>query len=216
MNEISNIAKFLTIFLLVLAACTAQSQVEVGIRGGVAFSKQKFDNYSFPPHLSNHIEGIEVGATLNWFFLRSFFLQPELTFIQKGGIISFHTLKINNVEAAALFGYERKCEKLSLFVSSGAFVDRVLNIARGSTGNSTPDREIEVFNWGWGLMYGGGAAIPIGNGWIGLAGRFRHSLSSFRRISYFADLGGNPETPFIVNYKNRGWSINLYYKIDIP
>ena len=159
--------KFITIFLLILLPIAARSQVEVGVRSGVAFSKQKYDNYSYPPHLSNHIVSIEAGAMLNWFFLRSFFLQPELTFIQKGGAYSNSTVKIDHLEAATLLGYERKCEKLSLFVNSGVFMDRILNrIMDRSVGNDNDE-----YNWGWGLMHGGGAAIPIGKGWIGLAGR---------------------------------------------
>ncbi len=204
--------KLAPIFLLIWLPFSASSQVELGVRSGVAFSKQKFDNYGFPPHLSKHIEGVELGATLNWFFLPSFFLQPELNFIQKGGDYSNRTIKINCLEAAVSLGFERKCERLSLFLNSGVYIDRIINkIMDRPVGNN-----IEDYDWGWGLMHGGGAAIPIGKGWIGLAGRYRYSLSGFRK-AYATDINGEriPGQDPIIIYKNKGWSINLFYKIDI-
>jgi hypothetical protein len=145
--------------------------------------------------------------------MRSFFLQPELSFVQKGGAYpNDHPDKINHLEAATLLGFEKKCETLSLFLNAGLFGDRVIKKVLDRRGGKDNDE----FDWGWGLMYGGGAAIPIGKGWIGLAGRYRHSISGFRKI-YETDIFREripDRDPIIIN-KNRGWSINLFYKIDI-
>jgi len=205
--------KFTTLFLLILLPIAVRSQVSVGVRSGVALSKQKYTTFGYPPDLSNRIVGIEAGALLNWFFVRSFFLQPELTFIQKGGAYPDGTNKINHLEAVVLLGFERKCEPLSVFLNSGVFLDRILSVLNDGAGPLPPfpSNEFEN-NWGGGLLQSGGAAFHVGKGWIGLEGRYRYSLSYFRDIDG-NDIGGDPGP--VLKLSNKGWSMNLTYKIDI-
>ena len=213
MNEMSNIMKFTTIFLLILLPVLVQSQMTIGFKSGVALSKQKYEVFRDPLDLSNRLVGIEAGVMLNWFFQRSFFLQPELTFIQKGGAYPDGTNKVNHLEAAALLGFERKCEPLSVFLNSGVFLDRVVNVINDESGPLPPfpPNEFEN-NWGWGLLQSGGAAFNVGKGWIGLEGRYRYSLN------YFRDIDGNDindEPGPVLKLRNKGWSFNLTYKIEI-
>jgi hypothetical protein len=206
--------KFITIFLLILLPIAARSQVEVGVRSGVAFSKQKFEVFGYPSELSNSIVGIDAGVMLNWFFLHNLSLQPELSFIQKGGAYPNGTNKINHLELAALLGFERKSGQLSVFVNSGVFLDKVLNTPKDGYGPLAPypPNGFEYNNWGWGLIHSGGSAIQVGKGWIGLVGRYRYSLNYFRDVDG-TDINDDPGP--ILNLRNKGWSINLYYKIDI-
>ena len=206
----------MTIFLLILLPIGVRAQIEVGVRNGIAFSKQKYDNFGYPPLLSNHVIGVDAGVMLNWFFMRSLFLQPELNFIQKGGIYPNGANKINHLELATLLGYEKKSEELSAFVSSGLFLDKVINIPKDEGGPLAPYQpdEFEDNKWGLGLIHSGGASVKIGKGWIGLAGRYRHSLTDFRHV-YGVDVNGDPSHDPIVNFRNKGWSINLTYKIEI-
>ncbi len=211
--------KFTTIYFLMVLPVAMQSQVDVGVRSGIAFSKQKYDNFCHSPCTSNHILGMETGIMLNWFFLPSFFLQPELSFVQKGGTHIGHkknTNKVNQLEMAALFGYSWKNEQLYVFVNTGLFLDRILNIVKYEGGPLSPYQleEVEDNNWGWGLAHGGGAAIQVGKGWLELAGRFRHSQIESRHIYEFSINGERSQDP-VLNYKNRGWSISLAYKIGI-
>ncbi len=208
--------KLTTLFLLILLPIAIQSQVEVGFRSGVALSKQKFDSFGYPHDLSNHIAGLEAGAMLNWLFVRGFFLQPEITFIQKGGVYPNGTIKTNSLEIATALGFERKCEPLSIFLSSGIFLDRILNKPLddgGPTAPYSPD-DLDDNDWGWGLLQTGGVAIDVGKGWVGLEGRYRYSLSYFRHV-YGIGVDGEPSPDPIVNFRNKGWSINLTFKIEI-
>lgn len=210
--------KFTAIFLMVLLPVVAWTQIEMGVRGGVAFSRQKFDNFCHTPCTSHHIVGIDAGVMLNWFFRPRFYLQPELSFVQKGGVYNDinGTNKINQLEIATLYGYAWKCEQLSVFVTTGLFLDRILNTPKNEGPYTTayPQNGVEDNKWGWGLIHGGGAAIPVGNGWIGLEGRYRYSQIESRYVYGFSINGERTPDP-ILNYKNKGWSISLTYKIGI-
>jgi hypothetical protein len=143
-------------------------------------------------------------------------LQPEITFIQKGGGYPNGTIKANNIEIATMLGFKRKCEPLSVFLSSGIFLDKILNIPLddgGPTAPYSPD-DLDDNDWGWGLLQVGGASIQVGKGWIGLEGRYRYSLSYFRHV-YGIGIDGDPSSDPIVNFRNIGWSINLTFKIEI-
>ena len=211
--------KFTIICSLLLLPILTLSQVTVGIRSGMAFSKQKYDNFCHSPCTSNHIIGMEIGAMLNWFFLNDLFLQPEFSFVQKGGTYISHVKdinKINHIETAILAGYEKKSEQLSIFVNSGLFLDRVLKILKYEGGPFSPYHpdEIKDNKWGWGFIHSGGVAIPINNGQIGIEGRYRYSLNEYRRI-YELSIDGERSPNSVLNYKNKGWSINLTYKATI-
>ncbi len=207
--------KSTTIFLLFFLPIAAWSQVEVGIRSGVSFSKQKFIVFEDPAEISDRIVGIDAGVMLNWFFLHSFFLQPELSFTQKGGAYPNGSNRINHLEAATLIGYERKNERLSAFISSGLFLDRVVGRPKDGAGPHAPypPNWFGYNSWGWGLLQSGGVAVQVGKGWIGVSGRYRYSLSDFRNIYDVYIIGDPPEQ--ILNLKNKGWSVNLTYKINI-
>ena len=207
--------KFAAVLLLVFLSLTAQSQVEVGIRSGVAVSKQNFIVFEDPAQSSDQVVGVDAGMMLNWFFLPSFFLQPELSFTQKGGSYPNGSNKINHIEVATLVGFERKSEKLSAFIGSGLFLDRVIGRPKDGAGPHAPYPPdwFEHNSWGWGILQSGGIAIQVGQGWIGMSGRYRHSLNDFRNIHDVFIIGDPPEQ--ILTLKNKGWSINLTYKIEI-
>ena len=205
--------KFKTIFLLILLPIGVGAQIEFGIRSGVAFSKQKYTTFNYPPDLSNYMVGAEAGIVLNWFFSHNFFMQPELNFIQKGGAYPDGTNKINHLEVAFLLGFERRRESSSFFLNTGAFMDRVLKVINDKAGPLPPFPPNTFENkWGWVLVQAGGVRFKAGKGWIGLCGRYRYSLNYFRIING-EDIGDDPGP--ILNLRNKGWSFNLNYKIDI-
>jgi hypothetical protein len=147
-------------------------------------------------------------------FSKVLYLQPELTFIQKGGdkafLIDNLTIKTNQLELAALVGYKVKTNWLSIFFNPGVFYGRI--ISKSIDGNPFLNPYKQAYsNWDFGLIFGGGIEFPIGSGKIILEGRYRPSLNNFGRIE-----DADPNDPiFDSSLKNRGWGLNLGYSIVI-
>ncbi len=207
--------KFNLIFYFLFAAMALNAQNAIGIRTGIFSAKHDYGYIG--GGLSDNVLGIEAGAMARFHLFKGLFVQPEFTFIQKGGnkalIISNLDIKTSQIETAALLGYEFKYQNFSFFVNSGAFYGRIIN--KSTEGNLFTNLEYtENFDddWDEGLIYGGGIGFSIGKGKLIFESRYRQSFNRFRVIA----AGSSPESVSIaVPLKNQGWGFNLGYIMPI-
>lgn len=197
------------------------AQHSFGIRGGTSFSQNKFDSFG-NKNKSDVITGLEIGIFGRFFFYKNFFFQPEISFIQKGGIPDFdiplntQKIKTNYLGPAVLLGYEFTSEKHILFGNLGTHFNYLLNQA--TTESFDPLSLYDYYevvdkNWDVGLISGVGAGFLINNSKLILEVRYNHSFGQFRLIN-----AGNNDINIPLQYitlKNRGWGLNLSYTVSL-
>jgi hypothetical protein len=151
-----------------------------------------------------------------WSFLDKFYIQPELTFIQKGGDISNRIVKVNQLEIATLIGYEVQLKSISFYINSGVFLGRVLSLSKDEDpfANAAITLSSHDEDWDWGFVYGIGTDMKIGVGRLGFEARYRMSQNDFRYTTQGTLVGGSiPNPSFFIFLKNRGWGLNLSYRV---
>jgi len=199
------------LFITFIFTISANCQNHIALRTGIFFSKQDYSSLL----ITDEVKGLELGLSTRIFLYESGFVQPEISFIQKGGLwknpMDDFEIKINQLEIAALLGYELKLKNLSIFPNLGIFIGK--NINEGTRGNPFNNFDYVAFideDIEWGFIYGGGIGIQLGKGKLFAEYRYRFSKKHFRLI----DRGSSP-TNTLPNIKitNKGWGFNFGYAL---
>ena len=207
--------KLIPIFIFLIIVIPVRCQNHFGIRSGVSFSRQDYGYVG--GGLSDYVTGMEVGAICRIHLFKGFNIQPEISFLQKGGkkdfILDQLIIKTNQLEFTMLLGYQLDIKRVSLYLGSGGFLGRVLS--KTTDGNpfvNLPHKRYSDNNWDYGVFFSSGFSFPVGVGKILLDCKYRYSSNRFRLI----ELGNSPESiAATIELYNRGWGFTIGFCIPI-
>jgi hypothetical protein len=207
--------KLIPIFIFLIFVIPVRGQNHFGIRSGVILSKQDYGYVG--GGLSDYVTGMEVGAISRIHLFKGFYIQPELSFLQKGGkkdfILDKLKIKTNQLEFSMLLGYQFDIKRVSLYLNSGGFLGRVLS--ESTDGNPFSNLAYKRYfdnNWDYGVIFSSGFSLSVGVGKILLDFKYRYSENRFRLI----ELGSSPENvATTISIYNRGWGGTIGFCIPI-
>ena len=121
--------KLIPVFIYLFFVIPLKGQNHFGIRSGVIFARQ--DHGYVGGGLSDYVIGKEVGAVSRIHLFKGFYIQPELSFLQKGGkkefLLDDLIIKTNQLEFSMLLGFQFDIKQVSFYLNSGGFLGRVLS-----------------------------------------------------------------------------------------
>ncbi len=211
---------------LAIAGATANAsmaQLYVGVKGGGTLNT--VSGKAAEGSKKDMLFGYGFGALVNYGFSRSFSLQPEVMFIQKGGKTSSETtddftqLKANYIEIPILAKAQFGGEKFKGFVVLGPYASywvggKTKTNILGAESNESINFDNDIDDDGYrqnridvGLSGGLGMQYAIGRGNIFLDARYGFGLSDMNR--YKTDPDGYKKQ------SNRSAQLSLGYAIRL-
>ena len=167
--------------------------------------------------LSDYVIGMEVGAVSRIHLFKGFYIQPELSFLQKGGkkefLLDGLIIKTNQLKFSMLLGYQFDIKQVSFYLNSGGFLGRVLSESTdGNPFYNFPYKRYFDNNWDYGLIFGSGFSFSVGAGKILLDFKYRYSENRFRLMEW----GNSPESiAATISIYNRAWGCTIGFCIPI-
>lgn len=164
------ILQCLTTFLLMFFCLQLNAQTYFGLRAGTNFTNaSKNIDVSFGSGLTTRrMIGINIGTYFEFALNKSFSLQPELNFLQKGfvrEITRTHTYRFNYLELSMLLKIKqskiilnkKKGKKMAIYGACGPYVAYAFSITSNHDKDDDPNNREED----WGLLASVGTALPI-------------------------------------------------------
>jgi hypothetical protein len=209
--------KILPVVLLLSTFFTAGAQLRLGVRGGVHFAKQSYkveDFFGFNINTDN-ITAISLAGMAEITVAGDFAVQPELSFIQKGGKLetedeygekSSAKNVINHIDVPILLKYKFGSEKIGGYLAAGPAFGYALSGTTEANGEKEDIdfKEAEYKRFEESVNFGGGIGINVGSGQVFLDLRYNWGLT---------DHSDEEEDAFTT--KNKGFGISLGYLFSL-
>ncbi|MEM9822364.1 MAG: porin family protein [Bacteroidota bacterium] len=208
-------------FLFLLTSLQVNAQSYLGLRSGLSFANVRTVNIETPEPGPDHINGINAALFVELGISKSFAIQPELNFLQKGyrvqemfdGLTFDASVKLNYLELPILFKYRYgNPDAINIYAIagpslgyaySGRFIDNTFDFSRAV------DFEVdgEFGRVDVSAVIGAGANFPVGPGAIVFDLRYHFGLSSLLEL--------DPNVEDTEKLQNRLLNISIGYRIPI-
>ncbi len=155
----------------------ANAQVNLGVVGGLNLAKVSFDPDPDGVDLSNRT-AFGIGGVLNFGLGETLALQLEPMFLQKGakatgqGITGETELKASYIEVPAMLKFAFGSGDTKPYVIAGPTIGYLLSAKQDET-----DIKDDVKSIDFGLTFGGGVSLPMGNNTVFVEGRYSFGLA---------------------------------------
>ncbi len=154
----------------------ASGQVNFGVIGGLNLASLSFDPDPQGVDLSNRT-GIGIGGVLSFGVGETLALQLEPMFLQKGSKATVQgfgetELKASYIEVPAMLKFAFGSSDTKPYVMAGPTVGFLLSAKQDET-----DIKDDVKSIDFGLTFGGGVSLPMGNNTVFVEGRYSFGLA---------------------------------------
>ena len=155
----------------------ANAQVNLGVIGGLNLASLSFDPDPDGVDLSNRT-GFGIGGVLSFGLGETLALQLEPMFLQKGakatgqGITGETEVKASYIEVPAMLKFAFGSGEIKPYVMAGPTIGYLL-----SAKQDEDDIKDDVKNIDFGLAFGGGVSLPMGNKTVFVEGRYSLGLT---------------------------------------
>lgn len=173
---------FLFLALMLMLGFTAQAQVSLIPKGGIALSNINFDqDLTGQKSRFGYVAGLGVNFPLT--ADKFFSIQPELLYIQQGTRATAGNFDVNYVQLPLLVKVNFGEENLPIYVNAGPSFGYLLNdpVNLGTMTFTNPNK-LDI-----GLQFGGGVGFGLGPGSLMLDARYGFGLTDIRNESGVAD-----------------------------
>jgi hypothetical protein len=162
--------------ILIAANSLLMAQLSLGVRGGVNLAKQSSEG-SGVEITTDNITGLMFAGIAEVGLTKSFAIQPELVFVQKGGKIEDFELVLNHFEVPILVKYKFGTDMIGAFVAAGPSFG--YSLSGKADGEKIEDDEWDDYNrFEIGANFGAGVGIKMGAGMVFLDARYLLGLSN--------------------------------------
>lgn len=164
-------------FLTLILVLPAKAQVNFGVIGGLNLANVSFDPDPDGVDISNRT-GFGIGGVLSFGLGETLALQLEPMFLQKGakatgqGITGETELKASYIEVPAMLKFAFGSGEIKPYVMAGPTIGYLLSAKQDET-----DIKDDVKSIDFGLTFGGGVSLPMGNNTVFVEGRYSLGLT---------------------------------------
>jgi len=162
-----------------ITVLSANAQVNFGVIGGLNLAKLSFDPDLQGVDLSNRT-AFGIGGVLSFGVGETLALQLEPMFLQKGVKASAQgfesEIKASYIEVPAMLKFAFGSGDTKPYVMAGPTVGYLLS-AKVKDPDGEQDIKDDVKNIDFGLAFGGGVSLPMGNNTVFVEGRYSLGLS---------------------------------------
>ncbi len=159
-----------------ITVLSANAQVNFGVIGGLNLANVSFDPDPDGVDLSNRT-GFGIGGVLSFGLGETLALQLEPMFLQKGAKATVQgfgetELKSSYIEVPAMLKFAFGSSDTKPYVIAGPTIGYLLSAKQDET-----DIKDDVKSIDFGLTFGGGVSLPMGNNTVFVEGRYSLGLS---------------------------------------